>query len=209
VIDGGAIRELRRLAARAVADRGPPEPPPTPQERCDLCGATIPDDHRHMLHLEERRIVCTCETCRARFAGDGPYRPVGARTAWLEGFTLPDELWAAFRIPIGLVFFFRSSTAGGVVAMYPSPAGTTESELDLGPWDELVAVNPVLRELETDIEAVVVNRLGGARQHAIVPIDECYRLVGLVRVNWEGISGGPRIEAAVADFFAELRGTAS
>jgi hypothetical protein len=158
-----------------------------------------------MLHVEERRIVCTCETCRALFAGDGPYRPAGSRTAWLDGFELSDELWASFRIPIGLVFFFRSSTAGGVVAMYPSPAGTTESELDLGPWGELVAANPVLKGLETDVEAVVVNRLGGARQHAIVPIDECYRLVGLVRVNWQGISGGPQIETAVAGFFAQLR----
>ena len=28
-------------------------------ERCDLCSTTIPDDHRHMLNIEERRIVCT------------------------------------------------------------------------------------------------------------------------------------------------------
>ena len=122
----------------------PAEPPAEPEERCDLCSVSIPADHRHMLHVEERRIVCACETCRALFAGDGPYRPVGSRTAWLDGFELPDELWASFRIPIGLVFFFRSSTAGGIVAMYPSPAGTTESELDLGPWEELVAANPVL-----------------------------------------------------------------
>jgi hypothetical protein len=199
VIEGGAIRELRRLANRNLVDRRPDEPAAAPEERCDLCSVSIPADHRHMLHVEERRIVCTCETCRALFAGDGPYRPAGSRTAWLEGFELPDELWASFRIPIGLVFFFRSSTVGGVVAMYPSPAGTTESELDLG------ASNAVLEGLETDVEAVVVNRLGGARQHAIVPIDECYRLVGLVRVNWQGISGGPQIETAVAGFFAELR----
>lgn len=209
MIDGGAIRELRRLAGRAAGERRPAvpvgEPAAAAEERCDLCAVTIPADHRHMLHVEERRIVCTCETCRALFAGDGPYRPAGSRTAWLEGFALTDERWASFQIPIGLVFFFRSSTTGGVVAMYPSPAGTTESELGLGPWGELVAANPVLEGLETDVEALVVNRLGGARQHAIVPIDECYRLVGLVRVNWEGISGGPRIEAAVRGFFAELR----
>jgi hypothetical protein len=206
MIEGGAIRELRRLANRNPVDRAAPaEPPAAPEERCDLCSVSIPADHRHMLHVEERRIVCTCETCRALFAGDGPYRPAGSRTAWLDGFELSDELWASFRIPIGLVFFFRSSTVGGVVAMYPSPAGTTESELDLGPWGTLVAANPVLEGLETDIEAVIVNRLGAARQHAIAPIDECYRLVGLVRVNWQGISGGPQIEAAVAGFFAELR----
>ena len=36
------------------------------------------------------------------------------------------------------------------------------------------------------MEALIVNRLGGVRQHAIVPIDECYRLVGLVRVELGG-----------------------
>ncbi len=202
MIDGSAIRELRRLANRQLDE---PPPPTVADERCDLCSATIPADHRHLLHVEERRIVCTCEMCRALFAGDGPYRPTGTRTVWLDDLDLPDELWASFRIPIGLAFFLASSTAGGVVAFYPSPAGTTECELDLGPWEELVAVNPILDGLEPDVEALIVNRLGGARQHAIVPIDECYRLVGLVRVSWEGISGGPQIENAVAGFFEELQ----
>ena len=197
--DGGAIRELRRLANRQL------EPAAAEEERCDLCSSTIPADHRHLLHVEERRIVCTCETCRALFAGDGPYRPTGSRTVWLDGFDLPDELWASFRIPIGLAFFFESSAAGEVVAFYPSPAGTTECELDLGPWESLVAANPVLEGLEPDAEALIVNRLAGAHQHSIVPIDECYRLVGLVRMSWEGISGGAQIETAVAGFFAELR----
>ena len=163
VIEGGAIAPARAVAAWPIgtmADRQADAPPAAPEERCDLCSVSIPADHRHMLHVEERRIVCTCETCRALFAGDGPYRPAGSRTAWLDGFELPDELWASFRIPIGLVFFFRSSTAGGVVAMYPSPAGTTECELDLGPWERLVAANPVLEGLETDVEALIVNRLG-------------------------------------------------
>ncbi|MCP9486469.1 MAG: DUF5947 family protein [Gaiellaceae bacterium MAG52_C11] len=204
--NGGAIRELRRLANRQLE-------PAAAEERCDMCSATIPADHRHLLHVEERRIVCTCETCRALFAGDGPYRPTGSRTVWLDDFDLPEELWASFRIPIGLAFFFESSTAASsdgnsVVAFYPSPAGTTECELDLGPWESLVAANPVLDGLEPDAEALIVNRLGGARQHAIVPIDECYRLVGLVRVSWEGISGGAQIEPAVAGFFAELRAKA-
>ena len=50
---------------------------------------------------------------------------------------MPDERWASFAIPIGLAFFMRSSVAGGVVALYPSPAGATESQLDLGAWDSL------------------------------------------------------------------------
>jgi hypothetical protein len=199
VIEGSTIRELRRLANRRA-----------PEERCDMCSVTIPADHRHLLHLEDRLIVCTCETCRALFAGEGAYVPTGNRTVWLPGLALSDEHWASFRIPIGLAFFLHSSAGGpdgqgGLVAFYPSPAGTTECELDLGPWAQLVAANPVLESLEPDAEALIVNRLGGARQQAIVPIDECYRLVGLVRVRWQGISGGTAIEDAVAGFFDETR----
>jgi hypothetical protein len=207
VIERGGIRELRRLAARPAVTRSP-APADASEERCDMCAVPIPSDHRHLLHVEDRLIVCTCETCRALFAGEGAYRPTGSRTVWLDELDLSDEHWASFGIPIGLAFFFHSSVGGpegtgGLVAFYPSPAGTTECELDLGPWRQLVASNPVLETLEPDAEALIVNRLGGARQHAIVPIDECYRLVGLVRVSWEGISGGAGMETAVARFFAE------
>jgi Family of unknown function (DUF5947) len=207
VIERGSIRELRRLATRPAAARAP-APAQAAEERCDMCSVVIPAHHRHLLHVEDRVIVCTCETCRALFAGEGSYRPTGSRTVWLDELELSDEHWASFRIPIGLAFFFHSSTggpegSGGLVAFYPSPAGTTECELDLGPWQQLVAANPVLEGLEPDAEALIVNRLGEARQHAIVPIDECYRLVGLVRVSWEGISGGTGMHDAVARFFAE------
>jgi hypothetical protein len=212
VIERGGIRELRRLATRPAAARAP-APVQAAEERCDMCSIVIPADHRHLLHVEDRVIVCTCETCRARFAGEGSYRPTGSRTVWLPGLELSDEHWASFRIPIGLAFFFHSSTGGpegtsGLVAFYPSPAGTTECELDLGPWQQLVAANPVLEGLEPDAEALIVNRLGTARQHAIVPIDECYRLVGLVRISWEGISGGTGMHDAVARFFAETEARA-
>ena len=39
-------------------------------ERCDLCNTTIPEDHRHLLHLTERRIICSCEACWALRSGD-------------------------------------------------------------------------------------------------------------------------------------------
>ena len=39
----------------------------------------------------------------------------------------------------------------------------------------------MLATLEPDIEALLVNRARGARRHWIVPIDECYALVGLIR----------------------------
>jgi Family of unknown function (DUF5947) len=128
-------------------------------ERCDLCGVEIPSEHEHLLHLGDRRILCACATCWAQRSGDPELRPTGNRVVWLEEFELPDELWARLEVPIGLAFFMRSSSIGGMVAMYPSPAGATESELTLDAWEDLRALNPELDSLESDAEALVVNRI--------------------------------------------------
>jgi hypothetical protein len=173
-------------------------------ERCDLCGTTIPEDHRHLLQLEERRIDCACEPCFAMRSGDPEYRRTGTRVVWLEDFELNEEIWASFQIPIGLAFILRSSGMDRMVALYPSPAGATECELYLESWNELVKVNPILESLEADSEALVVNRLAEPTQYAIAPIDDCYRLVGIVKTSWEGISGGPDLQKAIAGFFTEL-----
>ncbi|MEZ5076737.1 MAG: DUF5947 family protein [Solirubrobacterales bacterium] len=178
------------------------------RERCELCQAELPAEHRHLLHLEERTILCACEPCVAIRAGEGPYRPTGSRLLWLEGFELPDELWAGLRIPIGLAFFMRSSSAGRVVGMYPSPAGATECELQLSAWEDLCAANSVLDDLDEDVEGLIVNLTDGRRQFAIAPIDECYRLVGTVRDGWEGISGGGAVERVVPAFLEKLRSRA-
>jgi len=198
-----------RSLARSGASSRPGEvagvPIAGPQERCDICGTTVPDDHRHLLHLEERRIVCSCEACWALHSGDPEYRPSGMRTVWLEGFDCSEEMWGRFQIPIGLAFLMRSTVSAGVVAFYPSPAGATESELSLDAWEALVKANPVLEELDPDAEALIVNRLSDPPQFAIAPIDVCYGLVGLIKSRWEGISGGAALDRAVPDFFAELR----
>ncbi len=108
---------------------GAPDGQAADVERCDLCGTTVPADHRHLLHLVERRIECVCESCWALRSGDAEYRPTGSRIEWLPDIQLPDDVWASFQIPIGLAFFMDSTTAGCVVALYPSPGGATESEL--------------------------------------------------------------------------------
>jgi hypothetical protein len=177
-------------------------------ELCDLCGTTIPDDHRHLLHLVERRIVCSCEACWAMRAGEGDYRPVGNRTLWLTDFEIPDDLWASFQIPIGLAFFMQSTVTACVVAMYPSPAGATESELHFDSWSRMNALNPILEGLEPDVEGLLVNRMSDPPAYAIAPIDRCYALTGTIKAHWEGISGGGAVEAAVGQFFEQLRADA-
>jgi hypothetical protein len=198
------LRRFRQASARPSRS----EPLARTGERCDLCGTSLPEDHRHLLQLEERRIDCACEACFALRSGDPEYRPTGTRVMWLDGLVLSDELWASFQIPIGLAFIIRSSGVNRVAALYPSPAGATECELYLDSWNELCAVNPVLEDLEADGEALIVNRLAEPPQYAIAPIDDCYRLVGLVKTRWEGISGGPGLERAIAAFFDELRARA-
>jgi Family of unknown function (DUF5947) len=202
---GRAAPAVRRLRSLSQARRPPPAAAaPVSSDRCDLCSTTIDAEHRHLLHLVERRILCACEPCFAMRAGDAELRPTGTRVTQLHGFALDDELWARFQIPISLAFFMVRAGGQGVVALYPSPAGATECELHLEAWDELVAANPVLGALEPEVEALIVNRLSEPARHAVVPIDRCYELVGMIKSRWEGISGGRAIEDAVGDFFASL-----
>lgn len=192
------LRKLARPAAPASTEG-------KAEGGCELCGISLSENHRHLLHLTERRILCACATCWAQRSGDPELRPTGSRVVWLGDFELPEELWARLEIPIGLSFFMMSSVAEAVVAMYPSPAGATESELDLVAWQELSELNPILTGIEPDAEALVVNRITEPHSYVIAPIDECYALVGAIKMNWEGISGGPVLEKTVPAFFDDLR----
>jgi hypothetical protein len=59
------------------------------------------------------------------------------------------------------------------------------------------------------VEALLINTARGAREHWIVPIDSCYRLVAVVRREWSGLSGGGTVWPAVEAFFAALTPTAT
>jgi len=108
-------------------------------------------------------------------------------------------------IPIGLAFFLKSSTEGRVIALYPSPAGPMESMLSLDAWEDIVADNPVLDTMETDVEALLVNRLNHGGEYYLAPVDRCYELVGLIRSNWRGLSGGTEVWEKIRRFFEELK----
>ena len=97
-----------------------------------------------------------------------------------------------------------------MIAFYPSPAGAVESLLPLEAWSEIAGNNPALRQMQPDVEGLLVNRVGFAHgaKHAeyyIAPIDQCYRLVGLIRTHWRGLSGGTEVWTEIARFFEDLR----
>jgi hypothetical protein len=179
------------------------------QEHCDLCSEPIPPEHRHLLEVSTQEIMCTCRPCSILFdseaASEGRYRLVPDRRLFLEDFEMSDPQWESLRIPVDMAFFFDSTPAGRVVAFYPSPMGPTESLLKLGTWEELEENNPVLKGMERDVEALLVNRLRGTREHFLVPMDECYSLVGLIRTRWRGLSGGREVWEEIGRFFEELR----
>jgi len=104
-----------------------------------------------------------------------------------------------------MVYIFHSTVARRAMAFYPSPAGAMESLLSLENWEVLVSSNPILNDLEPDVEALLINRVRDTREYYIVPIDACYRLVGLIRISWKGLSGGEEVWKAIAEFFADLR----
>ena len=196
-----------RLAA--LARSAPPQAPPDAAAACDMCAAPLPAAHRHLLDLETRALMCACRACALLFdrdaAGGGHYTLVPERVRLVADFDLDDADWDELLIPVDMAFFYRDSRAGRTVAMYPGPMGATESQLTLDAWDELEAANPVLPMLRADVEALLVNRARGAREHYLVPLDVCFELVGLMRTRWKGLGGGPQLWAALDDFFDELR----
>jgi hypothetical protein len=197
-----ASPRLQRLVRRTGEER------PASDEVCDLCGEPIGPEHRHLLDISTRELKCACRACTILFdhraAGGGHFRLLPDRRLRVDDFSLDDAAWAGLRIPVEMAFFFDSAPAERVVAMYPSPMGATESLLELDTWEALVAANPVLEELEPDLEALLVNRARGARQHWIVPLDDCYELVGLIRTRWKGLSGGTEVWQEIERFFEAL-----
>jgi hypothetical protein len=193
---------LQQIARRSVAERE------AAAERCDLCGLPIPSEHRHLLDLTQRELMCACQACSVLFASEaasaGHYRLVGDRRLRIDDLDLDDAAWEELRLPVDMAFFFRNSAAGRVQAFYPSPMGPTESLLELDAWAELEQANPVLSTLAPDVEALLVNRVRGARGHWIVPISECYALVGLIRTRWRGFTGGAEVWKEIGRFFDDL-----
>lgn len=178
-----------------------------------MCAEPVPDEHSHVVNLDNRSILCTCRPCYLLFtqrgAAGGRYTAVPDRYLSLSSSALSAAEWDALQIPVGVAFFFFNSDLAQATAFYPSPAGATESLLDLSTWISMVAAHPVLATLEPDVEALLV-RTGddGVVDGFVVPIDACYELVGHLRLLWRGFDGGSDVHRKITDFFDGLRARA-
>jgi hypothetical protein len=189
-----------------------PPPGPLVVERCEFCGVELEPTHGHIVNVESRAIVCACRACHLLFtapgAAGGKYRAVPDRVVALGGASELPGLWQALQIPVGLAFLFYHSALGRAVALYPSPAGVTESELPLDSWAAIAREVPGLESLEADVEAVVISSTGGSVEAVRAPIDRCYAFVGRVRRTWRGFDGGDAVRREREAFLDELRADA-
>ncbi|MDP9159682.1 MAG: DUF5947 family protein [Acidobacteriota bacterium] len=181
---------------------------PTVTEQCELCSVGLAEPHPHLLDPKTRQVLCACDACAMVFCGQegARYLRIPRQVRQLSSFQMTDLQWEGLMLPINLAFFYREAASGKVRALYPSPAGAMESLLSLESWDEIVLQNPVLQKMESDVEALLVNRVGAEAEYFKVPIDECYRLVGLIRKNWKGLSGGTEVWTQIQSFFSALKG---
>jgi hypothetical protein len=182
-------------------------PPRPARQACELCHLMVEEAHSHLVDLTARSLLCVCRPCGLLFAtggaAQGRYRLVPDR--WVVLGDAAGPAWDLLDIPVGVAFFFFNSTLGRVAAMYPSPAGATESTLPLEAWEDMVSANPVLATLEPDVEALLVRRSRGDSDAFVVPIDACYELAGLVRTHWKGFDGGEDAGRAIGAFFDRVR----
>lgn len=180
--------------------------------RCEMCSRELPAEHEHLVEPVNRKLICACDACAILFDGQSgtKYKRVPRRVLFLRDFQLTDAQWDGLMVPIEMAFFYKSTPQGKVIALYPSPAGPTESLLSLDTWTDIVGMNPILNEMEADVSALLVNRVGHARgawpaEYYLVPIDECYKLVGLIRTHWRGLSGGSEVWREIGGFFVALK----
>lgn len=180
-------------------------------ECCELCSSDLPVEHQHLIDPAARKLICACDPCSILFSNQSAtkYKRVPRRIRFLPQFRMTEAQWDGLMVPIELAFFFKSGISNKVAAFYPGPAGATESLLSFETWDGIEQENPVLRGMEPEVEALLANRVGAAHgiaaQYYIVPIDECYKLVGLIRLHWHGLSGGTEVWREVNKFFVSLK----
>jgi hypothetical protein len=195
------LLKLRRF----LDDR--PKPPDESKEVCELCGAGLAESHGHVIDVQNRRLMCTCRPCYLLFtqpgAGAGKFRSVSERYLRMPETTV-NIAWEGLQIPVGIAFFLYNSSLSRMVALYPSPAGATESGLSLETWNEMIQDAPILGTLEPDVEALLVCRRRERSESWIVPVDACYELVGRIRQHWKGFEGGDEAWREINAFFAGL-----
>lgn len=191
---------LRRAIDRAVTRRV------AVTERCGLCAAPVAGDHRHVLDEQSADVMCACVPCSLLFqreaTGADRYSLIPSARRRLADLPV-----GRLDVPVGLAFFVKERD-GRVIGHYPSPLGSTRAEVDADAWHAVSSGAPALLDMAPRVEALLVRTSSRPviGEYWIVPVDECYRLVAVIRRYWTGMSGGSAVWREIARFFDQLAG---
>ena len=173
--NGGPAGRRRRPARSAATSAATRSPPTT-----GTCSNST-----------ERQILCACEACWPCAQATPELRPDRNAGGVARRHRALRRGLGSFRGPDRPRFLHGSSgESGGVVAFYPSPAGATESELDLEAWRALREANPQLdrpRGGRRGADGQPAGRPAAARDRPdrrVLPAGRA------IKLGWEGISGG-------------------
>src|SRR5690606_1843491 len=103
------------------------------------------------------KVVCACDGCALTFqdVNGGRFKLVPRDARRLDGFEISDEVWGRLSLPVDLAFVIHDSELDRMVAMYPSPAGVTSSEVAPEDWTDVAEVLTGV-PIESDVEALLV-----------------------------------------------------
>jgi hypothetical protein len=192
-----SIRALRRLTVDGKARQAP-------RSECEFCSEPLGEPHEHVLEVGTGGLACSCTACALLFDRPGQERRRLPRDARALTDRLTDREWASLEIPVKLAMITVHSS--GVVSVgYPGPGGVARAVVAPEAWTAISTAHAALQEMQADLECLVINRMEAAEQLFVTPLDQAYRLAGLVRRHWQGVSGGPEVRRQVQGFCAPLR----
>ena len=149
-----------RAAARSAASCARPRSRPTTTISVDLSSRSL------AVRLPALLPAVRAAPTAPRLVGlprGGGGRRAGSRRCRASPWRCPTSrcpTWTGRRwtMPVRLAFVFVNSSLGQPVALYPSPAGATESQLPPEAWDGVLARQPDSPPCSPDVEALLLHR---------------------------------------------------
>lgn len=178
----------------------------TAENACAFCQSSTAAHYRHLLDVPSRKILCACQQCASHVEPlEENFKLIPTTARRLSDFQMTDYQWDGLSLPINLAFFYRDNLSGEMAVVYPQPDGLVKDTLSNAQWAVLEEENPALAEMQADIEALLVNRVGFARDYFIAPVDQCHELADRLLLRWRQGPDGEQAWGEIHEFFTALR----
>ena len=135
------------------------------------------------MEVSTREIMCVCRPCSILFdseaASEGRYRLVPDRLLNLEDFEMSDAQWENLRVPVDMAFFFYNTPAEKGRGVLSQPHGADGVATGTArPGRSWRRATRCWKTWSGTWRRSWSTGRGGRSDHFLVPIDECYKLVG-------------------------------